>query len=314
MFTALVMSAVMGTGLACPDRTINPTGTGTAAAYTLHDAAWRGEKDIVETAVGAGSFGTLCAALKAAGLVETLKGAGPFTVFAPTDEAFAALPAGTVESLLKAENKEKLRAVLLYHVAPGSQDASAVLSGHTITTLNGQRADVSRREGGAFIDGARIVKTDVGASNGVIHVIDKVILPESRTIPQIAEGAGSFGTLLAAVKAAGLEGTLSGQGPYTVFAPTDEAFAKLPAGTVEGLLKPENREKLRSILLYHVVPGRVYSDQAAGMHEASTAADKKVKIRSKDGKVMVGAAGVTAADIDAGNGVVHVIDTVLLPE
>ena len=132
--------------------------------------------DIVDTAVAAGSFKTLVAAVKAAGLVETLKGKGPFTVFAPTDEAFAKLPAGTVESLLKPENKDKLVAILTYHVVPGSLKAADVVKAGELKTVNGKAAKITT-DGGAKISGAGIVKTDIETSNGIIHVIDSVILP-----------------------------------------------------------------------------------------------------------------------------------------
>jgi transforming growth factor-beta-induced protein len=273
---------------------------------------WAPEKDIVDTAVAAGSFNTLAAALKAAGLIDALKGEGPFTVFAPTDAAFAALPAGTVETLLKPENKAMLQSILLYHVVPGELDAKHVLGQKTLTTLNGQRTDIAMKSGNAKIDGATIVKTDIMTSNGIIHVIDAVILPETKTIPEVAESAGSFGTLLAAVKAAGLAETLMGEGPFTVFAPTDEAFAAL-GSTVTDLLKPENRQKLTDILTYHVVPGRVYASDVVKLTKAGTVNGADVKIKVKDGTVMINKATVVQTDIEAANGVIHVIDGVLLP-
>ena len=135
------------------------------------------DKDIVDTAVAAGSFKTLAAALTAAGLVETLKGEGSFTVFAPTDEAFAKLPAGTVESLLLPENKEKLIAVLTYHVVSGKVLASDVVKLKSARTVNGKEAMIKVSDKGAMVDAAKVVATDIEASNGVIHVIDSVILP-----------------------------------------------------------------------------------------------------------------------------------------
>lgn len=134
-------------------------------------------QDIVDTAVSAGQFKTLAAALKAADLVGTLKGDGPFTVFAPTDEAFAKLPAGTVESLLKPENKAKLTAILTYHVVPGAVKAAQVTKLDEAKTVNGAMVKVSTDDGKVMINDANVVKADIPASNGVIHVIDKVILP-----------------------------------------------------------------------------------------------------------------------------------------
>jgi uncharacterized surface protein with fasciclin (FAS1) repeats len=135
-----------------------------------------GSKDIVAVASGAGSFNTLVAALKAAGLVETLQGSGPFTVFAPSDEAFAKLPKGTVEELLKPENKEKLASVLTYHVVPGKV-TSAEVKTMKAKTVNGQSLDVKVSDAGVMVDKAKVVKTDIPASNGVIHVIDSVVMP-----------------------------------------------------------------------------------------------------------------------------------------
>jgi uncharacterized surface protein with fasciclin (FAS1) repeats len=134
------------------------------------------EKDIVDTAVEAGSFGTLVAAVQAAGLVETLKGEGPFTVFAPTDEAFAALPAGTVEDLLKPENKDKLAAILTYHVVPGKVMSTDLTNGMKAATAQGGEVTIMT-EGGVMVDNANVVSADIEASNGVIHVIDAVIMP-----------------------------------------------------------------------------------------------------------------------------------------
>jgi uncharacterized surface protein with fasciclin (FAS1) repeats len=134
-------------------------------------------QDIVDTAISAGQFKTLAAALQAADLVGTLKGAGPFTVFAPTDAAFAKLPAGTVESLLKPENKAKLKAILTYHVVPGAVKAEQVTKLDEAKTVNGAMVKVSTEDGKVMINNATVVNADIGASNGVIHVIDKVILP-----------------------------------------------------------------------------------------------------------------------------------------
>ena len=135
-------------------------------------------KDIVDTAVAAGNFKTLAAALKAAGLVDTLKGPGPFTVFAPTDEAFAKLPAGTVENLLKPENKQKLISILTYHVVAGKVMANEVVKLHEAKTVNGQDVKIMVEGGKVMADNANVVKTDILCTNGIIHVIDTVLLPQ----------------------------------------------------------------------------------------------------------------------------------------
>jgi len=145
---------------------------GAATAESMPD------KDIVDTAVSAGSFKTLVAAAQAAGLVSVLKGEGPLTVFAPTDEAFKKLPAGTVENLLKPENKDKLVSILTYHVVPGRVTADKVVGLRSAKTVNGQELKVSKKDGKVMIDNARVTSTDILASNGVIHVIDTVVLPK----------------------------------------------------------------------------------------------------------------------------------------
>ena len=136
------------------------------------------DKDLVDTAVAAGSFKTLAAAIEAGGLIETLKGRGPFTVFAPTDEAFAKLPEGTVESLLKPENKEKLVKILTYHVVPGKVMASDVVKLSEAKTVEGSKVKITVKESKVLIDNSKVLKTDIRTSNGVIHVIDKVLLPK----------------------------------------------------------------------------------------------------------------------------------------
>ena len=285
-----------------------------AAKPTTATTTATAKSTIVETAVAAGSFKTLVAAVQAAGLVDTLNGTGPFTVFAPTDEAFAKLPAGTLEMLLKPENKAKLAAILTYHVVPGAVKAADVVKLKNAGTVNGQRVDIKVDGAKVTVDGANVVTTDIACSNGVIHVIDTVILPVDGTIVDVAAKNGSFNTLVAAVKAAGLVETLSGKGPFTVLAPTDAAFAKLPAGTLEMLLKPENKKQLVDILTYHVVPGvAAYSDAVVKMTEVPTVLGSPIAVKVVAGKVMLNGATVVIADVEATNGVIHVVDTVILP-
>ena len=312
----ILSSLVLGSTLAL---TAPPCSQTCTMSETLAGAVSEKPGDIVDVAASAGDFSTLLAAAQAAGLVDTLRGDGPLTIFAPTDDAFAALPAGTVETLLKPENKQTLVSILAYHVVPGRLESGDVLKKKTLATVNGQRAKIAMKNGKAMIDGAAIVATDVDASNGVIHVIDAVILPESKSLLEVAKGASTFHTLAAAIEAADLTEVLSGPGPFTVLAPTDEAFGKLPAGTVENLLKPENKDQLRTILLYHVVPGRVYSDTVVTLKGAPTASGITAPISVKKGSgknptVMIDNAKVVKTDIDASNGVIHVLDAVILPD
>jgi transforming growth factor-beta-induced protein len=281
------------------------------------------DKDIVDTAIANGNFNTLVAAVQAAGLVDTLKGEGPFTVFAPTDEAFAKLPAGTLDELLA--NPEDLKAILLYHVVPGKVMAADVvaLDGKSAdTALEGKQINVAIDGDKVLLnDSANVIATDVAATNGLIHVIDSVILPPTdeamadMDLVDTAVADGRFTTLAAALQAANLVDTLKGEGPFTVFAPTDEAFAKLPAGTVEALLK--DIPQLTNILLYHVVPGNVMAADVVGLDGKSvdTALEgSQLAIKVDGDKVILNDnVMVVITDVQASNGVIHVIDAVLLP-
>jgi uncharacterized surface protein with fasciclin (FAS1) repeats len=267
------------------------------------------EDDIVDVAVANGSFTTLVAALDAAGLVDTLRGDGPFTVFAPTDEAFARLPAGTVEALLA--DIPTLTGILLYHVVPGTVMADEVVALTSAQSASGVAFPISTANGSVTVAGSTVVVTDILASNGVIHVIDSVMLPPTDDIVDIAAGNSAFSTLVAAVQAAGLVETLKSAGPFTVFAPTDAAFAKLPEGTVAALLN--DIPALTNILLYHVVPGIVSADQVAGLASATSAMGESFTIDVNSGGIFVDSAQVIGTDIFASNGVIHVIDSVIIP-
>ncbi len=401
-------------------------------AVSLFPTAFAAEmdKDIVDTAVEAGTFTILATALDTAGLVETLKGDGPFTVFAPTDDAFAALLADlgiTAEDLLA---NPDLKNILLYHVVSGSVPAADVLAlddGTMVETVNGQSLTVTFESGNVFVDDAQVTATDVMASNGIIHVIDKVIMPVTATRvmtsdakglidggsidhiidvraasafdeahvpgalnipgPMASDGflsgvvaagiekddeiliycmvqpaaeaaadallgagygnvtimlegitgwteagypvavtlkdivdtaveAGSFNTLAAALTKANLVETLKGPGPFTVFAPTDDAFAALLANlgiTAEELLANPD---LANILLYHVVPGKVMASDVLALPNGTmveTAGGEKLTVAFMGGNVYVDDAKVVTTDVMASNGVIHVIDAVIMP-
>lgn len=282
------------------------------------------QADIVDTAVSAGKFNTLVAAVKAAGLVDVLKGEGPFTVLAPSDDAFAKLPAGTVENLLKKENLDQLKSILTYHVIPGDVRSGAVVKLSEAKTAQGQTVAIKVDGDNVMFNKAKLLKADIACSNGVIHVIDSVLLPpaaeatktsKKADIVDTAVSAGNFTTLVAAVKAAGLVETLKGEGPFTVFAPTDEAFGKIPASAIQDLLKPENKEKLASILTYHVVAGEVMAADVVKVKSAKTVNGKEVTVKvTEQGEVMIDGAKVLKTDIKCGNGVIHVIDSVIMPK
>ncbi len=313
MLTSILMLSILAGSPAVEDCNASKS-TAQQCSSSKATAAKDAKPNIVETALAAGNFKTLAAALTAADLVKPLQGAGPFTVFAPTDEAFAALPKGTLENLLKPKNKAMLQSILTYHVVPGTYAADKVAKMPFAGSLNGQRVGFKVSDKGVTINGSRITVTDIQCSNGVIHVIDSVILPSTDDIIETAVKAGSFKTLAAAIKAAGLVEALKADGPITVFAPTDAAFAALPKGTVESLLKPENKAQLAAILKFHVIPGRVYADAAAKGAKVATLQGGSIQTMAKDGKVWVNGAQVIGADIETSNGVIHIIDSVLLPQ
>ena len=229
-------------------------------------------------------------AVQAADLVDALKTPGPITVFAPTDEAFSRLPSETIHSLLQPENRDQLKKVLTFHVLPGKIRSSDLVTMCSSGTLNGNNIQVS-----LIVNEARISKADIECSNGIIHGIDRVMLPSENNppsypnlnIPAVAKAAGQFSTLLAAVQAAGLADALNGDGPFTVFAPTDKAFAALPKNTLQHLLTPAGKSQLQKILTYHVVTGEITRENAHRLHTSGSLNGSDLHFSNQDGHFMV---------------------------
>ena len=255
---------------------------------------------------------TLEAAITAAGLVETLQSAGPFTVFAPTDDAFAALPEGTVEALL-ADPTGQLTDILLYHVVAGQALSGDLSDGQVITTVLGEDITVTITDDGVFINDAQVIVVDILADNGVVHVIDGVLLPPVPiTVMDIIANSEVHNTLETAIGLAGLTETLQGAGPFTVFAPTDDAFAALPSSVLNALLA-DPTGGLTNVLLYHVVAGQNLSSELSDGQSITTVLGQDVVVTINDDGVFINGAQVVLADLEADNGVVHVIDAVLVP-
>lgn len=279
------------------------------------------DQNIVEIASGNDSFKTLVAALQKAELVDDLQGDGPFTVFAPTDAAFEKLLGELKISAEDLLGHPQLKEVLLYHVVSGKVMSTDLSNGMKAATLQGEEISVDLSDG-VKINESTVATPDLEASNGVIHVIDTVLVPESfkleqepqtpETVVDIALSNENFSILVAALQKADLVDTLKGDGPFTVFAPTNQAF--------EDLLKALNisssdllaQPDLAKVLLYHVVSGQVLSTDLTNGMEAATINGEKIKIDLTDG-VLVNDSKVTTPDLKAGNGVVHVIDKVLVP-
>ena len=280
------------------------------------------EQDIVGIAAGSEDFSILVAALQKAELVEALQGEGPFTVFAPTNAAFEKLLAQlnvTAEDLL---GQPQLADVLLYHVVSGNVLSTDLQNGMTAATLGGQTITVDLTDG-VKINTSSVVTADIKASNGVIHVIDSVLIPETfqlapiaaplPSIVDIAVGSPDFSILVAALQKAELVEALQGEGPFTVFAPTNAAFEALLGAlgiTAEELL---GQPQLADVLLYHVVSRRVLSTDLTNGMTAETLGGQAITVDLTDG-VKINTSNVTTADIQASNGVIHVIDSVLVPE
>lgn len=256
--------------------------------------------------------------MNAAGLTALLKGPGPFTVFAPTDVAFANLPAGVLDELLKSENRDLLATILEYH-AVGKIHTTASIDRLAlpvdITMLAGGTTTLNKNGNVVTINGVTISQTDIFNSNGMIHSIDTIILPPLDIVSVVLTD-GNFKNLTVALVAANLTATLKGTGPFTMFAATDAAFSKLPPGTLDDLLKPENKEKLTNILTYHVLGERKTAADIKGMTfpaQLNTLSGLKSIVDVNGDSMKVNAATVTNADVSGTNGIIHVIDTVLLP-
>jgi len=287
-------------------------------------------KNIVEVAAGTPDLSTLVTALKAGNLTGALAGPGPFTVFAPTNEAFTKLPSSVLKYLLEPANIKKLQAVLEYHVIAGAAIFSKDLKEYQkVKTLEGGEVSVIKKDSRVFVNlYAEVSTADVGASNGVVHIINRVLIPvhimdsiplalsAKKNIVELAAGTPDLSTLVTALKAGNLTGALAGPGPFTVFAPTNEAFAKLPSSVLKYLLEPANIKKLQAVLEYHVVAGAaVYSKDLKEYQVVKTMEGSEVSVIKKDSRVFVNMyAEVTTADVSASNGVVHIINHVLIPK
>lgn len=291
---ALTLPVLASTLVACSDDDDTPT------APTL--------QTITQTAAATANLSTLVTALQAAELTTTLNGTGPFTVFAPVNSAFSALPSDVVTRLLETGNRAILTKVLTFHVVPGRITASQLRDGQTLTTVEGTALPVSVANGVVTVGGARVTTADVEASNGVVHLIDGVMLGSLDIVDNaIIRG---FSSLVSAVQAANLVTPLRG-GNLTVFAPTNAAFAAIPGGA------PTDVATLTRVLQLHVVGSRALSSQLSNGQQLPTLLTGTSLTVGLTGGVRVTGprnfASVVAADVVAKNGVIHVIDTVLLP-
>lgn len=269
--------------------------------------------DIVKVAERNKDLSTLVQALTAGELVQVLEGKGPFTVFAPANEAFAKIPKDALSKLLG--NKELLDQLLEYHVLSGKFSMRDLMSAKLVATLEKEEVIVRSMDNAIMVNNAEVTTADVGATNGVVHVINRVLVPPNfplslypEDIVELAEGQPDLSTLVQALVVGKLTETLSGAGPFTVFAPTNEAFAKIPAADLQKLL--ENRQELDAILEYHVLAGRFTMRDLVSVQSAKTLEGDTVHVTKG---MTVNAANIVKADVGASNGIVHIIDAVLMP-
>jgi transforming growth factor-beta-induced protein len=275
-------------------------------------------KDIIGTAADAGKFKILAELLTDAGLVGALQGTDLFTVFAPTDEAFGKLPKPALDAI-KAD-KKLLTKILTYHVVPGKVLEADVVKAKAAASLEGENVSidvvgstVTLNKGVGMLGSAKVTSTNVLASNGVIHIIDSVLVPPTyfadKNIVQIAQGNADFSKLVDAVVKAKLVDALSADGTLTVFAPTNAAFTAIQA-TVDGLTE----DQLANVLKYHVVPKLMGSEAVKGSKEIDTLLGKKFTVKLENGAVVLdNKVKITSTDIAAKNGIIHVLDAVLVP-
>nr|MBX2876295.1 fasciclin domain-containing protein [Saprospiraceae bacterium] len=241
---------------------------------------------------------------------DDLSGEGPFTLFAPTDAAFGLLPDGTVETLLQDPTGD-LANILLHHAVSGSVASGDLSDNQVVETLFGKNVIVNITADGVFINDAKVSMADVPADNGIVHVIDAVLIPTNTVLDIVLEST-AHDTLEVAILAAELDDDLSGEGPFTLFAPTDSAFANLPAGTIETLLQDPTGD-LATILLYHALDSEVRSTDLTDGQMATTIQGEQIMVTINADGVFINDAQVIMADIPADNGVVHVLNAVILP-
>jgi len=287
---------------------------------------------IAGVATGNANFSTLVSALSKAGLVSTFSGAGSFTVFAPTNAAFdaaaaALLGAGkTGQDLVNALDVATLTSVLKYHVVGDARSAQAVLASSQIVMLDGNAAAIAVKSGSPYIQNAKIAATDIQASNGIVHVIDAVLLPpalasSSRasqpTIAAIAAGNPDFSTLVAALQKAGLVDTFNGNQLFTVFAPTnaafDEAAKQLHYRNGSELVAALDVKTLTAVLTYHAIAGDTKADAVVAADQLKMLNGVAADVSVRNGQAFIDEAKILATDIVASNGIIHVIGGVMLP-
>jgi transforming growth factor-beta-induced protein len=315
-FTAVAIASAIGfAGVLVPGLAQANSDVSVAQAESSDARETPAGKNVVAKLAKAGNFTTLIAAVQAAGLADTLATTNNITVFAPTDAAFAKIPAETLNKIIA--DKALLTNILTYHVSPNRLREGSLARRGSAPTLFGADIAVTGAPEDLVLNGnVNVTLGDIRATNGIIHAIDTVLTPPAKPkdIVDTAIGAGQFKTLVAAVQAAGLEQTLRTTQNITVFAPTDAAFAKLGKATIDAVLA--DKATLTAILTYHVAPKAIPASKilGAGSGTIRTLQGGRVKFAVVDGGVVLNDnVKVLITDVKASNGIIHVIDTVLMP-
>ncbi|MCX6045649.1 MAG: fasciclin domain-containing protein [Chloroflexi bacterium] len=310
----LILSLLLAACSASGPRPTPTTAAPTVIATIAEPTPTLQPMDVADTLAAAGDFATLVTALQVANLSESLKGSDPVTIFAPTDQAFAALAPGLLD------NQDRLAEVLRYHIAATRVTSDSLTSGATVKTLLGNELKVSQEGKIIKVNDATIIATPIQATNGVIYVLDKVLLPPAKasaanskaTISEVLLTDERFSTLVDALKATGVYTELQGAGPFTLFAPEQDAFSNLPSPLVGSLFR--GPEVWTRVLNYHVISGKKLLAADFTDQQVEQTLEGSTLVFSKQGATtLVGEAKIIQTDIQASNGVIHVIDKVLVP-
>lgn len=280
------------------------------------------DQDIIESSSKIDNLSTTVALIDSSDLTATLKSIGPYTVFFPSNSAFDKLPEGTLENLLNPENISELSTILTYHVIPGEHSSSNLADGEELLTVNGQVIKISKVNGNLKVNGAVVETKDIVAKNGVIFVIDTVLMPAPETVelqPQQIdvieniERTSNLATLISSLNSTQLSTDLESEGPFTILAPTDSAFAKLPAGTLDSLLEPENESYLIRLLQHHIIEEQYDRENLIDGLSLKALSGLDIVVSKSDNSLEVNGA-LVISEIKAQNGIIYILDKVITPK
>lgn len=281
---------------------------------TLNSCITTEERSLASVVSESPQLNILARAIQKTDLLQTLDEEGPFTLFAPSDAAFAKLPEGFLEELLKEGNEDILAAILQYHIISGKVRSGSLIDGQVAATLQGENFVISTSDG-VKVNGALVATPDIAAGNGMIHIVDEVLMPlsmQSKNITQLVLANENLSFLASALESADLINSLSQERAFTLFAPTNDAFEALPKDVLTNLLKPENKEVLGSLLGFHVIGTKLMANDFQNGQKIITTQGESMTVEFDDG-VKINGAVITGPDVEATNGVIHLVNKVILP-